>query len=100
MRTHTIDITLSSDIDLRLLACRRIQIDLTGKDLYRITSPLRLYRCERHSFVDRLLHRRRPGCQAYSGNASAPRGYYWHCERPGLPAGSQHAAQANRARSL
>lgn len=78
MRTLTIDITLASDVDLRLLACRRIQIDLSTEGTYRITSALRLYRCERHSFIGRLLRRRRPGCSAYSGNASAPTGYFWH----------------------
>lgn len=78
MRTHTIDITLASDVDLRQVACSRIKIELTAEHRYRITSPLRLYRCERNSFIGRLLRRRRPGCRAYSGNASAPDGYFWN----------------------
>lgn len=91
MRTHTIDITLSSDIDLRQLSCSRVRIEQVTEGRYRITSPLRLYRCERNAFIGRLLRRRRPGCQAFSGNASAPEGYFWRYELPSRPAAMQTA---------
>jgi hypothetical protein len=77
MRSHPLDITLDSDIDLRALACKRVSIEQLPDGRYRLTSAIRLYRCEGASFAHRLLRRRRPGMQAYSGNASRPTGYYW-----------------------
>lgn len=77
MRSHTLDITLDSDIDLRQLACKRVAIEQLPNGRYRLTSTLRLYRCEVATFAYRLLKRRRSGMQAYSGNASRPTGYFW-----------------------
>lgn len=77
MREATLDRTIKSDVDLTKLASRRVSIVQVSGDEYRITSTLSFYSSERNEFVSRYLRRRKPGIAAFSGNASAPTGYFW-----------------------
>lgn len=78
MRSKTIDLILSSDIDLTTLSSTRVRIVREGVNEYRITSTLKVYSCERHAFVGRYLRRKKPGLRYIAGNCSAPTGYFWH----------------------
>lgn len=82
MRTKTIDLVVKSDVDLTALASRRVNIVREGIDEYRITSFLKVYGCERHSFVGRYLRRKKTGLKYISGNCSAPTGYFWNDAGP------------------
>ena len=77
MRKHTMDIVIDSDQDLTRISCQRIQFSLLPNGAYQVSSTLRFWRCERHSFLYRLLKRRLPGLRTFKGNASAPTGYFW-----------------------
>ena len=76
MRSKPLAIVLKSDIDLSQYSSRRIRIEAIGAGEFRVTSTLRFWSCERHNFVGRYIRRRAPQCVFYSGNASAPTGYF------------------------
>lgn len=77
MRTKTLHIVVRSDIDLCALSTRRVTISLVEQGVYLITSSLKFWSCERHSFVWRYLNRKKPGLAYFTGNCSAPTGYFW-----------------------
>lgn len=76
MRSKPLAIVLKSDIDLSHYSSRRVRIEAIGAGEFRVTSTLRFWSCERHNFVGRYIRRRAPQCVFYSGNASAPTGYF------------------------
>lgn len=76
MRTHTIDLKLKSNIDLTRLSSRRIGITRVDGETFRVVSELKLFKCERASFVGRYLRRKEPRLTHFSGGCSNPKGYY------------------------
>lgn len=89
MRSKNLDITLTSDIDLTRGSSRRVTISHAGENIFRVTSTLRFYSCERHDFVRRYLVRRFGEFAFFLGNCSAPKGYLWKEERSPILTGLQ-----------
>ena len=77
-RQHTVEVELDSDRDLSSLACRRVKIERIAIDRYKVTSRMRMYRCEIRTFVARTIRRRLPGLRYIKGVCSAPSGYFWN----------------------
>ena len=77
MRSKPLNITVRSDVDLSQLTSKRVSINQEGDNIYRITSTLKFWSCERHSFVWRYLNRKKPAMTFFTGNCSCPTGYYW-----------------------
>lgn len=76
MRSHPVNLVVNSDTDLTKLSTKRVKITRQG-DQFQISSPIKLFRSECHSFVYRYLRRMKPGMVAISGNCSTPTGYFW-----------------------
>ena len=77
-RSNALNIEVDSDRDLRSLSCRRVSVTKTDEGRYLFTSRLLFWRCERHSFVNRLIRRRMPDLQTIAGQCSAPSGYFFN----------------------
>lgn len=77
MRKAVLDRIIHSDVDLTQLSTRRVTIVKVEEGVFRVTSSLRFWSCERASFVGRYLQRKRPGMTYFTGNCSSPTGYYW-----------------------
>lgn len=78
MRRHTLDITIDSDMDLTRASTRRVTVTRNANGSFRVTSPLRFYSCERHSFVSRHLTRKLGPYSAIVGQCSSPSAYLWN----------------------
>jgi hypothetical protein len=76
MRTHTIDVTLKSNLDLTKLSSRRVNITRIDGESFRVVSELKLFKCERALFVGRYLRRKEPRLTHFTGGCSKPTGYY------------------------
>lgn len=74
-RTHKINITIESNMNLECISSSRVKFIEIEKGLFQVQSSLLFYKCERASFVGRYI-RSRLGCNYITGNCSNPSGYF------------------------
>ena len=77
MRRHQINLEIYCDKPLEKLNSSRLTITTIGENLYKITSPLKLFKCEISSFVKRLIYRRFGRANWVMGLCSSPTGYIY-----------------------
>ncbi len=77
MRESSINIVISSNLDLTKASNKRVTITREGEEKFRVTSTLKVHKCERYSFVVDFLEMKYGTFTHYTGNASAPKGLYW-----------------------
>lgn len=77
MRRHQIDIELYCDKSLEELNSSRINVEIIGENLYRISSSLQLFKSEIPGFVKRLIYRKFGKANWIKGLCSNPTGYIY-----------------------
>lgn len=77
MRDTSINLVLSSNLDLTKASNTRVKITREDGEKFRVTSKLKVFKCERYPFVIKYLESKHGAFTHYTGNISAPKGLYW-----------------------